>query len=103
MDLGEKGWGSVEWIQMAQDRDRWRAVVSVVMNLRVIAPRVSRYFVYCTVNTTETTDTNVPFLAGESSAATLQTSQAMSLQGHTQEISEYINTVVVPCPFSGCS
>jgi hypothetical protein len=32
------GWG-VEWIQLAQDRDRWRAVVSAVMNLRVPAPR----------------------------------------------------------------
>jgi hypothetical protein len=27
--------GDVEWIDMAQDRDRWRAVVSAVMNLRV--------------------------------------------------------------------
>jgi hypothetical protein len=31
--------GRVEWIQLAQDRDRWRAVVSAVMNLRVLAPR----------------------------------------------------------------
>jgi hypothetical protein len=31
-----KKWdGGVEWIDMAQDRDRWRAVVSAVMNLRV--------------------------------------------------------------------
>jgi hypothetical protein len=36
MDLGEIGWG-VEWIQLAQDRDRWRAVVNTVMNLRVLA------------------------------------------------------------------
>jgi hypothetical protein len=35
MDLKEVGWGSVDWIDMAQDRDRWRAVVSAVMNLRV--------------------------------------------------------------------
>jgi hypothetical protein len=35
----EIGWGSVEWIQLAQDRGRWRAVVSAVMNLRVLAPR----------------------------------------------------------------
>jgi hypothetical protein len=35
MDLG----GGVDWIRLAQDRDRWRAVVSAVMNLRVLAPR----------------------------------------------------------------
>jgi hypothetical protein len=39
MDLREIGWGSVDWIQLAQDRDLWRAVVSTVMNLRVLAPR----------------------------------------------------------------
>jgi hypothetical protein len=33
------GGGGVEWIHLAQDRDRWRAVVSAVMNLRVLAPR----------------------------------------------------------------
>jgi hypothetical protein len=39
-DLREIGWGGcVEWIQLAQDRDRWRAVVSAVMNLRLLAPR----------------------------------------------------------------
>jgi hypothetical protein len=39
MDLREIGWGCVEWIHLAQDRDRWRAVVNAVMNLRVVAPR----------------------------------------------------------------
>jgi hypothetical protein len=29
------GWEGMDWIDMAEDRDRWRAVVSAVMNLRV--------------------------------------------------------------------
>jgi hypothetical protein len=33
------GGGGEDWIRLAQDRDRWRAVVSAVMNLRVLAPR----------------------------------------------------------------
>jgi hypothetical protein len=39
MDLRDIGWGDVEWIHLAQERDRWRAVVNVVMNLWVLAPR----------------------------------------------------------------
>jgi hypothetical protein len=39
MDLRETGWGGVEWIHLAQDKDRWRAVVNSVMNLRVPAPQ----------------------------------------------------------------
>jgi hypothetical protein len=35
------GGGGVEWINLAQDRDRWRAVVNAVMNLLVLAPRIS--------------------------------------------------------------
>jgi hypothetical protein len=31
----EVGWGDVEWIGLAQDRDRWRALVNSVLNLRV--------------------------------------------------------------------
>jgi hypothetical protein len=38
MDLREIGWGVVEWIHLAQDRYRWRAVVNVVIKLRVLAP-----------------------------------------------------------------
>jgi hypothetical protein len=36
MDLGEVGWGVVDWISLAQDRNRWRAVVNSVLNLRVL-------------------------------------------------------------------
>jgi hypothetical protein len=39
MDLREIGLIGVDWIRLSQDRDRWRAVVSAVMNLRVLAPR----------------------------------------------------------------
>jgi hypothetical protein len=39
MDLPEIGLGGVDWIRLARDRDRWRDVVSAVMNLRVLAPR----------------------------------------------------------------
>jgi hypothetical protein len=35
MDLVEVGWGYVGWIGLAQDRDRWRALVNSVLNLRV--------------------------------------------------------------------
>jgi hypothetical protein len=35
MDLGEVGWGNVDWIGLAQDRNRWRALVNSVLNLRV--------------------------------------------------------------------
>jgi hypothetical protein len=35
MDLGEIGWGAMDWIDLAQDRDQTRALVRTVMNLRV--------------------------------------------------------------------
>jgi hypothetical protein len=36
MNLREIGWGSVDWIQLVQDRDRWRALLNTVMNLRFL-------------------------------------------------------------------
>jgi hypothetical protein len=38
MDLKELGWGGVEWIQLAQDRGWWWALVNTVMNLWVLMP-----------------------------------------------------------------
>jgi hypothetical protein len=35
VDLVDVRWGDVDWIGLAQDRDRWRALVNAVMNLRV--------------------------------------------------------------------
>jgi hypothetical protein len=39
IDIRKISLGGVDWIRLAQDRDRWQAVVSAVMNLRVLAPR----------------------------------------------------------------
>jgi hypothetical protein len=35
IDLEEVGWGDVDWIGLAQNRNRWRALVNSVLNLRV--------------------------------------------------------------------
>jgi hypothetical protein len=35
MDIGEVGWGDVDWIGLAQHRNRWRALVNLVLNLQV--------------------------------------------------------------------
>jgi hypothetical protein len=35
MDFGEIGWDDMDWIDLAQDRDQWRALMNMVMNLRV--------------------------------------------------------------------
>jgi hypothetical protein len=35
MDLGEVEWGGVDWIGLAQDRNKWRILVNAALNLRV--------------------------------------------------------------------
>jgi hypothetical protein len=35
MGLGEIGWGGMDWIALAEDRDQWRAVMKTVINLGV--------------------------------------------------------------------
>jgi hypothetical protein len=35
MDLREIGWDGIDWIDLAEDRDQWRALVNAVMNFRV--------------------------------------------------------------------
>jgi hypothetical protein len=35
MDLGEREWDGMDWIDLAQDRNQWRALVKTVMNLQV--------------------------------------------------------------------
>jgi hypothetical protein len=35
MELREIGWGSMDWIDLAQDRDWWMVLVNMVLNLRV--------------------------------------------------------------------
>jgi hypothetical protein len=36
MDLREIGWDGMDWIDLGQDRDQWRALVNMVMNLQVL-------------------------------------------------------------------
>jgi hypothetical protein len=40
IDLREIDWGNVEWIQLAQDMDRWQAVVNTETSLRLLVPRI---------------------------------------------------------------
>jgi hypothetical protein len=47
MDVRDISLEGVDWIRLSQDRDRWRAVVSAVMNFRVLAPR--SYLFICNI------------------------------------------------------
>jgi hypothetical protein len=49
MDLVEIDWGDVDWIGIAQDRDKWSALVNAVMNLRVPknAGKLSSGYISC--------------------------------------------------------
>jgi hypothetical protein len=46
MDLGEVGWGDVDWIGLAQDRNRWRAAVNAVL----IGQQLAKCFGYDSFN-----------------------------------------------------
>jgi hypothetical protein len=48
MDLREIGWDGMDWIALAQDRDRWRALVNTVMNLRV-PDNAGKFLSICTI------------------------------------------------------
>jgi hypothetical protein len=48
MDLGEIGWDVMHWIDMAQDRGHWRALVNTVMNLRV-PQNAGKFLCSCTI------------------------------------------------------
>jgi hypothetical protein len=49
MDLREIGYDSMDWIDLAQDRDQWRALVSTVMNLRV-PKNAGKFSSSCTID-----------------------------------------------------
>jgi hypothetical protein len=48
MDLREIGWDSIDWIDLAQDRDQWMAVVNTILNLRVPQNAV-KFLSRCTI------------------------------------------------------
>jgi hypothetical protein len=50
MDLREIGWDGVYWIDMAQDRDQWRALVNTVLNL-LVPYNAGEFLRGCTIDT----------------------------------------------------
>jgi hypothetical protein len=49
MDLRETGWDGMDWIDLAQDRDQWRALVNTAMNFRV-PYNAGKFLSSCTIN-----------------------------------------------------
>jgi hypothetical protein len=68
MYLGEIGLGGVVWIRLSQDRDRWRALMSAVMNLRVLAPRSLYICAYSVLLLTVTDFISSPYEAATRTA-----------------------------------
>jgi hypothetical protein len=48
IDLREIGWGGTDWIDLAQDRDQWRALMNILMNLGVLQ-NVGKCLSSCTI------------------------------------------------------
>jgi hypothetical protein len=48
MDLSEIGWDGMDWIDLAQDRDQWRALVNMIMSLRV-PWNIGKFLSSCTI------------------------------------------------------
>jgi hypothetical protein len=48
MNLRGIGWGGMEWIDLAQDRDRWRALMKMVVNIKV-PKNVGKFLSSCTI------------------------------------------------------
>jgi hypothetical protein len=48
MDLIEVGWDGMDWIDLAQDRDQWRALVNAVMSL-LVPENARKFFSSCTI------------------------------------------------------
>jgi hypothetical protein len=48
IDLREIGWDGIDWIELAEDREQWRALVNTVMNLRV-PKNTGKFLSGCTI------------------------------------------------------
>ena len=50
VDLDEVRRGCVDWMELAEDRDRWRALVSMVMNFRVVPQNAGNFLISCKIS-----------------------------------------------------